>query len=871
MFEYSKDGFVGRPAREDRHAHARARAQATTHTPPHAVLPTTAGANENQRIYSMDKGEPIYASGAINNASFNSLTTQVDTKTSLSAPILPSSHIRSITPSATTDTQLAACSLSGTDQFENLTTLAGSYDPTSRVRCGWIYNTADPTRGRGSLGIQRGPYVPSTGPVAEGIWMWDLQAAKKKYHRWLCQQVNNCGQLLNRPYNGRCGWCQSSGKAIPITSTGAVAYPSDPNLTCSTSSLVIPTNPSSCPAPTAAAQAAQGWSQLPNGNLPRRALISQAELAGCSDSGTLIQALQAGSDMNYFSNLAQQLSYTTYQQRAMPSMNEAQLKTGNVVIGQALAEFQQVKSQASSTVNDPALRSAARDLCYTAGTMASYDFCTELLDSTPAPYTLECLQKQFMRAGGQRTGSMYPSTANMATWNSYTTWSKVNTAIQAMKTATTSIDRSTQAQAIQEFYGIQIPASMPMTTIPGVEIFWFTNTDNDVANPRSVFLGRRIRPKIPFINQTNDLQGVSKHTNVSMVFFTNLSFPNYNGVITCRATSDDAFGITLSRPLGAGFKNTLRVTDATSLIALDNVRSTTFSTNSWQLTAKGPNKLSGLWFQGSGGHYFKFEYNDGKTWGEVPQGNLTLTQESFAPMMSFEVYRNPEDYGADFNFADTRMGALKMKWAAQTGTPAWYYSANGPLGLPYVNFKENSSMNMLCGFKIYSFSMMTVLITFNALPSTNGVSMQEYISMPGTLGKVAIQVVGNGTYGQGKLQLYANTGGKGVTTVSAGTVKQGVPYLLAFTVNRTDPTQVSSVNGVSLGIQELSILQGNPTRMAYPASIRFPNPKLFSDPNSKEARTMIVGNGDINVTWVRLYDYILNSTQIAKEVSDSWQ
>ena len=517
--------------------------------------------------------------------------------------------------------------------------------------------------------------------------------------------------------------------------------------------------------------------------------------------------------------------------------------------------------------------------------METYDFCTEISDSTRGPYTLDCLRKQFLRSGGQTSGRMYPSAANLATWNDYPTWGHVKNAIGTMSAtasgttvtegfqsqpSSSTPNRATQAAAIADFYGIPIETTAPLGSVPGVEIFWFTNIYNDVASPKTVFLGRRIRPKIPFINQANDLPGATNNLyNVSMVFFTNLSFPNYNGGIACRATSDDGFGIVLQQPLGIGFKNGLQQIDRNSLIALGYFPPTTFTTSvsaPWTISRSGPNKLSGLWFQGGGGLYFKFEYNNGQTWKEVPAGNLNLTQEAYAPMISFQVYRHPP-LGIDFNFADKRMGALKMKWTANTGSPAWYYTT-GPLSLPYVNYKENTSMKMVSLFKLYSFLTMTMLVTFNATPN-NSVNTQDFLVMPGNnTPSISLRMSGTGTYGKANLQVFLDNGY--ISSPTPVAIQQGVPYLVVFRVDRTTITDVTSVTGVSLGIEKLSVLQGGNRSISY-TTLRFQNPLQYSNPNGSESRSMVVGNADINVTWIRLYDYYLDSNAIGREINNSWQ
>ena len=148
--------------------------------------------------------------------------------------------------------------------------------------------------------------------------------------------------------------------------------------------------------------------------------------------------------------------------------------------------------------------------------------------------------------------------------------------------------------------------------------------------------------------------------------------------------------------------------------------------------------------------------------------------------------------------------------------------------------------------------------------------MQEYISMPGQLGKIAIRVVGNGTYGQGTLQLYTEGGGDTPKTTNVQTVRQGVPYLISLRVTRMNESDIYSVIGLTIGAQELSTVQANPSSLTYNAEVRFSNPRAFSNPDIMESRTMIIGNGDIDVTWVRLYDYFLDSTAIKREANNSW-
>jgi hypothetical protein len=159
--------------------------------------------------------------------------------------------------------------------------------------------------------------------------------------------------------------------------------------------------------------------------------------------------------MNYFSALSQSAAYMEYQKRAVIGMNQNALQSGKISVSQALDEFANVNAQASSSLNG-GLQYAARDLCFKKGTLNEYEFCDELLPTTPGPYSLDCLQKAFLKAGGQKTGTMYPNSNTLNFWNSQSTWADVNNAIQTLYNNTKSSTRSTQEEGMKRFYGIKL-------------------------------------------------------------------------------------------------------------------------------------------------------------------------------------------------------------------------------------------------------------------------------------------------------------------------------------------------------------------------------------------------------------------------------
>jgi hypothetical protein len=379
----------------------------------------------------------------------------------------------------------SACESTGNgDQFDHLVSLAANQDPSSNMRCGWVYNNQNPGNGRGAYGTSDGAFKTS----AVGTWMWDLQAAKEKYHKSICDKVSGCEDIGASIYGGRCGWNTKAGKAIPIQG-GKVAYPNNPNLSCSSENLITPG--SSCPKPTPKfVMNEQGIRQqvispadictpLPNGSLSRACLIQKVQSAGCSDEGTLSDALRKGSDGNYIDVLSQSAPYKLYQERAAVGMDQASLRSGKLGAAQALDEFKRVNDHATSSLQG-GLEFAARDLCFNRGALDTYDFCTELNDNTPPPFTLDCLQKAFLRAGGQRTGSQYPTASTLSNWQ-LSRWKDVKDRIatlakNARQEGWTDINeisnrRKRQEESMGAFYGIGLESKWRIPETPATSAY----------------------------------------------------------------------------------------------------------------------------------------------------------------------------------------------------------------------------------------------------------------------------------------------------------------------------------------------------------------------------------------------------------------
>jgi len=237
--------------------------------------------------------------------------------------------------------QRACENIGNGDQFDHLSSLASSEDTSARLRCGWVYNNANPASGGGAYGIAQGPFKTSK----QGTWMWNLNAAKEKYHTAICQGIQGCEDIDSSMYKQRCGWCTTSGKAVPIIN-GALAYPYSTNTSCAGNQVI--TQASKCPAPpplqnpTGPRAPGEVCIPLQNGALPRDCLIAKVTAAGCSDKGALVQALRGGSDNDYTSALVKEKAFSLFQNRAAVPLNATGLKTGKMTISDALNDFKRI-------------------------------------------------------------------------------------------------------------------------------------------------------------------------------------------------------------------------------------------------------------------------------------------------------------------------------------------------------------------------------------------------------------------------------------------------------------------------------------------------------------------------------------------------
>ena len=131
------------------------------------------------------------------------------------------------------------------------------------VGCGWYYVPDPKLTSSGALGQASGPIFP-TGPNSDGIngipnygngqWIWDLSIAQQLEDIKNCARIKTCIAIDAPSVNGMCGFCPSSGVAIPVNIDGTEKYTktlkigniSAPPAVCNTPTIM---KGASCPVP----------------------------------------------------------------------------------------------------------------------------------------------------------------------------------------------------------------------------------------------------------------------------------------------------------------------------------------------------------------------------------------------------------------------------------------------------------------------------------------------------------------------------------------------------------------------------------------------------------------------------------------------
>lgn len=101
----------------------------------------------------------------------------------------------------------------------------------ARDGCGWWYVADTSQTSTGVLGTINGP-VFTDGLPTSGQWIWDLTKAQELEEIKMCRQITACELIDANAVAGKCGFCPTSGYAVPVKSDGTEKYLNNPAAVC---------------------------------------------------------------------------------------------------------------------------------------------------------------------------------------------------------------------------------------------------------------------------------------------------------------------------------------------------------------------------------------------------------------------------------------------------------------------------------------------------------------------------------------------------------------------------------------------------------------------------------------------------------------
>lgn len=566
--------------------------------------------------------------------------------------------------------------------------------------CGWMYQQQEgvlnPPINRGAFGdLNRPFYGGSEEPdevTGQTMYEADLDAAEKKISNTFASRLGqSCEKLANLTSDNKeyFGFCKTTGRIIPIeTKSGSVRarYPKDQQLGCP-QDQIVPAKESPAGCPTKEGFQGKGvrgnvetfisgaaGCQLP---LTKSCLIQFAREAGCSDNGSLIQALKVAKSDPYDATLRQQGAYSYY--TAKGKLTPSMLRDGSVASKQvAIEELNRLAKQANETPSEANKGSAAaaRDLCLKSGYfLEKFDFCTEITPETRInTENFKCVQKQWRQAGGDSRGFLFPK---QEFWSGKT-FTQLAEFIRKLQDEMKSKDKSVQANAIRNFIGTESYAEYEVGGLerePGLigsEVIWiyYENWNTEGAVPIimrcDTLMGKNVGSQIiPHVN--NDL--IPKYlmpSNEGVAFMSAFEIrPDADTSTSFRVYTDDGFTLAKNQMPGQGISNN---TDFNTFIYQGP---TWHQSLPYQISAdskkEARNTITMKWFQGPGGATFALQ-REGRTIVDSPLNtrDMYLTQEPLAPWLQYEICSRP-NLGRS-----ATVGFFEKRW-------------NGPCAFPWQN------------------------------------------------------------------------------------------------------------------------------------------------------------------------------------------
>ena len=773
------------------------------------------------------------------------------------------------------------CSASSLDQ------LIAMKNPNAAIGCGWLYTPPNqgspyPVVSQGFIGNSAAP-LQNYNPPDYKKYFFDLQLAKKQMLLDKCKALKACGDVDSDVFNGTCGYCGDTNQGVPIDTVGQPLYGGDPLGNCSPQSIV--TSSINCPPPPGSGPGPQPiidkTCQSINGRLSATCLYDRLLTAGCSDNGSLAIALSGSPDpSDYISNIRNSDAVKIYNRVANPPLNLDVFSQGATTVDVVLQEAQRLSGNTKLPSNT-ATGAAARDLCLQKGAINGYNFCLDLPDTTPSPFDMGCLQQIFRKMGGQPTGTAYPNTSTINTYNSMGTLSAFKQYIGTLIQSMNSTDYTTQRTAMIQFLGISPERLIARTPYQqGVEVIWMVARAG-YPNQVSAILKRTI--------ETDIVQFAPGSTGViPQLALTYPGFSQYSSMIQMfdvRAPSDfttkfsitidDGFFVAVNQPanIATSAFNTLYV-DQTGLFANLSIQGPTnyISGSCSNYFAATPN-ITKLYYSdaGGGGHTFQMTTTACSGSSSFTPPYYSLTLEPRAPFLNFEVL---QDGGT---FDDTRNPGMFNNLISQGSLefhnrPEERNSVPGNKG--FIRLTNNSSVLNLTNIAYQAWGTCTFAFRIQSMPIKD--SLFSFWVFNKLCGFYLVPV--NGSTAQIRVQTNMtpdNTMFDGPTNFN---IQLGTWYYMEV-AQRGDGFDVfcDSINNI--------IKNGNyttqTTKITNSGSITTTNNYGLYSPGQYNCNVAIGGPaGGLNfanssfqfdLAWMHFFDYYINTVDVIKDCKTSWQ
>jgi len=765
-----------------------------------------------------------------------------------------------------------------------------NYDKTSDLRCGWTYNK-DSNVFKGHLGYNGKPitefsskyikdYVdgdnnPNAGNSGNTVWFWNLNKAAVKKKEFDCSQLKSCRDLSNTTYSN-CAYSSPLGHGVPLRADNN--YPAN--------SRPVYTSASQCP--TVQVGEYNGSNDLTSKflckdyKLTRDCILQLSREAGCKDTGALNIALKKGTIGNPGYGLSNIQSFARY-----TAVNPI---PGNVfdesgTIESATNSFGRLRSNAK-IIAETSESYASRDLCLKKGTYDEFDFCTEYTNTTKAPFLTDCLQSEFKRNGGQVSGKLYPGTQPLIDrFNTmFNTWGDYKTYLRELSNRLDSPDIDLQTDAFNKLYGITTETNKVnyVDRVQGVETFWFTfDTANKMAD---TFIGRRI--------QTDLSMRVPDNMNGYMfTMFFNLQPLNKNNqpidaLVKFNIDTKGGLKVYLNRYQQSSDVATMNSSNVFSEWSASAGSATDQPTKSYSNTTCWPVKKSQSNFFTINNYQTSTPYNfnfvnmvncaDNTA---LTANNYTMSQEPDAPMISLQMNLSASSYF----FEDARLRyimPLNMMGLSQVD-----FNTSEKLG--FTNNTTRAHLNGVLGLKgsgyvqsavklgTQSWRTITMFFKIRSLPT---IPNQIYYIFQ--YGELAIGVMSAEFTNITNIVVIYN----GVTTKLIS-VKKNEMYYLYIRQNKSSDNNYSSYTKIldvtcltksSVSCDPNNILETltdkkNIFSTDYVSSVWKNTTDGYKFIIGGIASGQIVQSAEVDVGWLRVFDYVMNGQDVTKDINNNWQ